>query len=129
MGGINGTYVTTVDGVDIYADGIKHSTTTFSARIGHIDFSSTYDQVTDEGAWEWGASTQNPVVNIDSQGNVRIGGQYGVIDAGVIRVSDGTTGVYGGGLVWVRVQSGEVLAEGPEVDFSRGKTSGQMLTL
>lgn len=66
MGGINGTYVTTVDGVDIYTDGIKLSTTTFSARMGHIDFSRTYDQVTDEGAWEWGASTQNPVANIDS---------------------------------------------------------------
>ena len=81
MGEINGSYVTTVDGVEFYTDGIKHSSTTFSARLGYIDFSRTYDQITDESAWEWGASTQNPVANIDNQGNVRIGGQYGVFAA------------------------------------------------
>ena len=81
MGEINGSYVTTVDGVEFYTDGIKHSSTTFSARLGYIDFSRTYDQITDESAWEWGASTQNPIANIDNQGNVRIGGQYGVFAA------------------------------------------------
>ena len=96
MGEIKGTYVTTVGDVEFYTDGIKHSTTTFSARIGYVDYSRTYDQITDESAWEFGASTQNPVANIDNQGNVRIGGQYGVFDAGVIRFSDGTTGVFGG---------------------------------
>ena len=81
MGEINGSYVTTVDGVEFYTDGIKHSSTTCSARLGYIDFSRTYDQITDESAWEWGASTQNPIANIDNQGNVRIGGQYGVFAA------------------------------------------------
>lgn len=43
---INGSYVTTVDGVDFYTDGIKQSSTTFSARVGYIGFSITYDQTT-----------------------------------------------------------------------------------
>ncbi len=93
MGDLSGTYVTTVDGVDYYTDGVKHSTTTFTARLGFIDFSRTNDQITDESSWEIGASTQFPVANVDNQGNVRIGGQYGVFDAGVIRFSDGSTGV------------------------------------
>ncbi|WP_299554923.1 hypothetical protein [uncultured Tateyamaria sp.] len=96
MGEVNGSYVTTVDGVDFYTDGIQHNSSSFSARIGYIDFSRQYDQITDEGSWEIGASTQNPVANIDNEGNVRIGGKYGVFDAGVVRFSDGTTGVFGG---------------------------------
>lgn len=39
---------------------------------------------------------QFPVANVDNQGNVRIGGKYGIFDAGVIRFSGGTTGVFGG---------------------------------
>lgn len=95
MGEVKGTYVTTIDGVDYYTDGIKHDSTTLSLRIAYIDFSRTYDQISDKSTWEWGASTQNPVINIDNQGNVRIGGKHGVFEAGVIRFSDGTTGVFG----------------------------------
>lgn len=94
-GKIRGTYVTTIDGVDYYSDGIKHNTTTISARIAYIDFSRTYDQISDESAWEVGASTQFPLVNIDNEGNVRVGYNRGPFEAGVVRFSDGTTGVYG----------------------------------
>ena len=41
MGEVDGSYVTTVGDVEFYTDGIKHITTTFSARVGYIDFSRT----------------------------------------------------------------------------------------
>ena len=66
MGEIKGSYATTVGKADFYTDGIKHSSTTFSARLGYVDFSRTYDQIIDESAWEFGASTQNTVANIDN---------------------------------------------------------------
>ena len=96
MADVDGTFVTEIDGVEYYTDGVKHSGSSFSANIAYIDFSREYDQITDTGAWTVGASTKNPVVNVDNAGNVRVGGKYGVFDAGVVRYADGTTGVYGG---------------------------------
>lgn len=90
MGHVNGTFVTEVDGVEYYTDGVKHSGSSFSANIAFIDYSREYDQITDTGAWTVGASTKNPVVNVDNVGNVRIWGQYGMLDAGVVRYADGT---------------------------------------
>ena len=49
-----------------------------------------HESATGPGAWTVGASTKNPVVNVDNVGNVRVGGQYGMLDAGVVRYADGT---------------------------------------
>ncbi|MCK8485485.1 hypothetical protein MUY21_15695 [Aliiroseovarius sp. S2029] len=96
MGEVNGTFVTEVDGVRYYTDGIKHQGTSFSVSVAYVDFSHEYDAISDTGGWEVGASTRNPVFNVDSEGNVRVGAEYRMFEAGVIRYADGTTGVYGG---------------------------------
>ena len=93
---VRGTFVTEIDGVQFYTDGIKHSGTSFSASIAYIDASYDYDGITDEGVWQLGASSRFPIANIDSDGNVRVGADLKAFDIGVVRYADGTQGAYGG---------------------------------
>ena len=66
--GVNGTFVTEIDGVEFYTDGIRHGGTFFTASIAYIDFSREYDSISDTGAWTIGASTDFPVANVDNTG-------------------------------------------------------------
>ena len=96
MAEINGTFVTEIDGIQFYTDGIIHSGGSINVNIAYIDFSREWDNITDTGSWQIGASTGFPIVNVDSDGNVRVGGDAKAFDVGIIRYADGTIGLYGG---------------------------------
>jgi len=66
--GVKGTFVTEIDGVEFYTDGIRHGGTFFTVSIAYIDFSREYDSISDTGAWTIGASTDFPVANVDNTG-------------------------------------------------------------
>lgn len=97
--GVNGTFVTEIDGVEFYTDGIRYGGTFFTLSIAYIDFSREYDGISDTGAWTIGASTDFPVANVDHTGQVTVDFVPGVFDAGLIRYPDGTYGFLGGASV------------------------------
>ena len=70
MGYVNGTFVTEVDGVEYYTDGVKHSGSSFSANIAFIDYSREYDQIIDTGE-RW-SQNFGPVVKVDRMKKVTI---------------------------------------------------------
>ena len=94
--GVNGTFVTEIDGVEFYTGGIRHGGTFFTASIAYIDFSREYDSISDTGAWTIGVSTDFPVANVDNEGQVTVDFVPGVFDAGLIRYADGTYGFLSG---------------------------------
>ena len=96
MGGVNGTFVAELDGVEYYTDGVKHAGTSFQVSIAYIDFAREFDSISNSGAWTIGASTRFPVMNIDNTGKITTDAIPGVFDLGVVRYSDGTFGVHGG---------------------------------
>ena len=94
--GVNGTFVTEIDGVEFYTDGVKHSGTSFTVSIAYVDFAREYDSISSTGAWAVGASSRFPIANVDNTGKVTVDAFPGVFDVGVVRYSDGTLGVHGG---------------------------------
>ncbi|WSH65624.1 Hint domain-containing protein [Rhizobium ruizarguesonis] len=96
MGQINGTFITEIDGTKYYTDGIVHNSITVSANVAYMQFGAQKNLV--DGSW----SDQNAIgsfdgpisISSDSSGNVQFGGSVGAFNAGVVRYSDGTNGVF-----------------------------------
>lgn len=96
MSGVNGTFVTELDGVEYYTDGVKHAGTSFQVSIAYVDFAREYDSISNSGAWTVGSSSRFPVANVDNNGRVTFDVLPGAFDIGVVRYADGTFGVHGG---------------------------------
>mmetsp|Transcript_18351 Transcript_18351/g.29537 ORF Transcript_18351/g.29537 Transcript_18351/m.29537 type:complete len:512 (+) Transcript_18351:1054-2589(+) len=94
--GVNGTFVTEIDGVEFYTDGVIHSGSSFQVSIAYVDFAREYDSISNTGSWTIGASSRFPIANVDHTGRVTVDALPGVFDVGVVRYADGTFGVHGG---------------------------------
>lgn len=68
----------------IFTDGIRHAGSSFSATICYMSVARDYKSITDTGQWQVTGTTQFPIVNIDSTGQVRVGAGHGPLDVGVV---------------------------------------------
>ncbi|MCW1754959.1 Hint domain-containing protein [Rhizobium acaciae] len=96
MGKINGTFITEIDGIKYYTDGIVHNNITISANVAYVQ--AGYQKNLVDGSWsdqDAITSFNGPlVISGDNDGNIQFGASAGVFNAGVVRYSDGTNGVF-----------------------------------
>ena len=87
------------DEIQFYTDGIIYSGGSFNFRVEYVDFYAQWDDITGESGVGYRAITNNPIINIDGDGNIRAGVNIRGADIGLVRYPDGNLGLYAGASV------------------------------